>query len=351
MISRREVLAGAALATAVTAAEGPLAAAQPFRRIACEEAFILPEIRDALSALAGGVSSMRSGPIAGPFMADLLDLGEGRIAAMQAAGIDMAVLAVAAPGVQMFEPSQALELAALANERLAAAVAQHPAHFAGLATLAPQAAERSAVQFEHAVTRLGLKGGMINSSTLGSYVDDPAQRPLFEAAAAMGVPIYIHPVIPSAAMGAPPVVPGFTVGWSYAVEAGTNALRLIASGIFDALPGLQIVLGHLGETIPFLLDRLDNRYAWEAQVMGLPRLQRRPSDYFLDNFHVTTSGMNTSAQVRFCVERLGADRVLFAADWPFEDQAEAVRGIMGSGLGPGTLRAVCQDNPARVFGL
>lgn len=346
----RRAFIGATAAVAATSCTAPETQAG-YRRIACEEAFIIPEIRQALSDLAGGVPSMRSGPIAGSFMEEMLDIGPGRIARMTAAGIDMAVLSHTAPGVQNFQPDLAVALAELANDRLAEAVAAHPQHYAGLATVSPQAAEAGALELERSVNRLGLKGGIINSSTNDEYLDDQKFWPIFEAAEALDVPIYIHPREPSPSMGPALVIPGFTVGWGFGVECGTNAIRLIASGIFDRYPNLKIVLGHMGETIPMLLGRLDNRYLFETGMLGIPRLQRMPSEYFRENFIVTTSGMNYRDPLNMTIDAVGVENVLFAADYPLEDQAECVRNIEEAGFSEQQRRMIFDENQVRVFKL
>lgn len=325
--------------------------ARGYRRIACEEAFSTPEIVAELKRLAGGVPSMKSGPIAGPFMPDLLDLGAGRIRGMDAAGIDVQILSLTSPGVQLFEPATAIALARDVNDRLAAAVQAHSARFAGMATLAPQAPEATAKELERAVRTLGLKGGMINSHTSGEYLDDAKYWPVLEAAAALDVPIYLHPRDPSPGLEKPLDIPGFAVGWGYAVETGTHALRMIAAGVFERFPRLRIVLGHLGETIPFLLDRLDNRYLWQMKLFGRKGLPQLPSEYFREHFVVTTSGMNYSTPVKAALEALGEDKMLFAADHPMEVQKEAVDGLEAAGLAAAVRKRIFEDNPSRVFAL
>lgn len=290
-----------------------------------EESFMIPEIVSELSRIVDGVPSMRSGPIAGPFMPRLLDIGAGRIAEMDADGVDVQVLAVSAPGVQKFEPETAVSLARLANDRLADAIAAHPTRFAGLAVAPPQVATEGAKELERAITKLGLSGLVVNSHTHGEYLDDPKFWPLLEAAEALQVPIYLHPREPEDNMAKTLLaMTGFTVGWGYAVETGTHALRMIAAGVFDRFPNLQIVLGHLGESIPYLLDRIDARYPFEMGVTGAKPLPRKPSEYFRSNFTVSTSGMNFKEPLRAAINILGADRVMFAADYPMENQREVV---------------------------
>lgn len=317
--------------------------------ISVEESFLIPEIRDELSRIVGGVPSMKSGPIAGPFMDRLFDIGAGRIAEMDADGVDIQVLAVSAPGVQKFDPDTGLALAKLSNDRLLEAISAHPNRFAGLAVAPPQAAEAGAKELERAIGA-GLNGLVINSHTEDEYLDDPKFWPLLEAAEALEVPIYLHPREPSAGLEGPLIdLTGFTVGWGYAVETGTHALRLIAAGVFERFPRLQVVLGHLGETLPFLLDRIDGRYPFEIAITGAKSLPLKPSEYFRRNFTVATSGMNFSAPVRAAIEILGAERIMFAADYPMENQKEEVDRFDALELSPDERLQISELTARRVF--
>jgi 2,3-dihydroxybenzoate decarboxylase len=317
-----------------------------------EESFMIPEIVAELSRIVGGVPSMRSGPIAGPFMPRLLDIGAGRIAEMDADGVDVQVLAVSAPGVQKFVPDTAIALARLANDRLSEAIKAHPTRFAGLAMAPPQVAGEGAKELERAVTALGLSGLVVNSHTNGQYLDDPKFWPLLEAAEALDVPIYLHPREPEDNMAKTLLaMTGFTVGWGYAVETGTHALRMIAAGVFDRFPKLQIVLGHLGESIPFLLDRIDARYPFEMGVTGAKPLPRKPSEYFRQNFTVSTSGMNFRVPLRAVIDILGADRVMFAADYPMENQREVVEAYRAIPLSDAERLQISEMTARRVFKL
>lgn len=355
---KRRTFLGSALAAGLTGAgaAAPDArsarAGRPWRLIACEEGFHDPEVLEAQRKLSGGVSSFGSGLVSGPLVPVLLDVGEGRVRAMDADGVDFQLLLLSSPGVQSFDAATATSLARSANDRLAEAVRAHPTRLGGLAAIAPQDPAGAAAELERATRRLGLKGAVVNSHTHGEYLDDPKYWAIFEAAEALDVPIYIHPREPSPAMAQPLAMPGFTIGWGYAVETGTHALRLIAAGVFDRFPGLRIVLGHLGEGIPFLLERIDDRYRFESRVMpGGAKLRRLPGEYFRENFYVTTSGMNFAAPLVATIATLGIDRVLCAIDYPFEDQRAAVEVIEGLPLSPGDLRRICETSPRRVFRL
>jgi 2,3-dihydroxybenzoate decarboxylase len=358
-IGRRPFLKGAAatvtagLTIGTQASDGRAAAARRgYRLIPCEEAFTLPEILAEARRVANNVPSMASGPIVGPLVPLLLDLGADRLARMDAAGVDMQVLSLGSPGVQNFDRATAVSLAALANDRLADVVKSHPTRYAGLATFAPQDPAAAAKELDRAVRKLGLKGALVNSHTGSSYLDEPQYRPIFEALQALDVPLYIHPREPGRTLGGPALtMPGFTIGWGYGVETGTHALRLIGSGLFDDFPRLKIVLGHMGETIPFVLQRIDDRYRFERSLFPGGSLQRLPGDYFRENFWVTTSGMNFAAPLQATIATLGIDRVLFAIDYPFEDQAAAVRAFDSIPLPADAKRRICETNVANLFAL
>lgn len=322
------------------------------RLYSVEESFTIPEVVAELSRIVNGVPSMRSGPIAGPFMPKLLDIGAGRVAEMDADGVDVQVLAVSAPGVQKFDPATALSIARIANDRLHDAIETYPARFAGLAVAPPQAPAEAAKELDRAITRLGLKGLVINSHTNDEYLDDPKYWPLLEAAEAFDVPVYLHPREPAEGLaGGLLAMHGFTVGWGYAVETGTHTLRMIAAGVFERFPKLRLVLGHLGESIPFLLDRIDARYPFEIGVTGKKPLPRKPSEYFREHVTLSTSGMNFAAPLRAAIEIMGADRIMFAADHPMENQRQVVDAYNAIPLSPEERRRISETTARRVFRL
>lgn len=322
-------------------------------RIAVEEGFTIPEVAAAARALDERSGSAR--PLTESRRAlfrDLLDLGERRLAAMDADGVTMQLLVIGSPGVQNFDPVQGHELAQLANDRLAAACRAHPDRLAGLAAVAPQAPQDAARELERAVKNLGLKGAIINSHTQGEYLDDRKFWAIFESAVALDVPIYVHPREPSPGMAKPLEMPGFRVAWGYGIETGTHIMRLIAGGVFDEFPRLRIVIGHMGESIPFTLERIDNRYLWETEMAGLERrMKRLPSEYFRDNIIVTTSGMNYRLPLMMTIEALGINRVLFAGDWPFERVRDAVEAVDALPLAESDKEKLYHLNAERVFKL
>jgi 5-carboxyvanillate decarboxylase len=322
-------------------------------RIAVEEGFTLPEIAAAARALAEKSGNpMAITPARRALFQELVDLGEGRIRAMDADGITMQVIVIGSPGVQAFDAVQGTELARLANDRLAAACKAHPTRLAGLAAVAPQNPPGAAAELERAVKTLGLKGAIINSHTHGEYLDDRKFWPIFETAQALDVPIYIHPREPGPGMAGPLGMPGFRVAWGYGVETATHIMRLIAGGVFDQFPRLKVVIGHMGEGIPFTLERIDNRYLWELEIGGFTRtIKRLPSEYFRDNIVVTTSGMNYRLPLMMTVELLGVDNLLFAADWPFEKVRDSVDAMDAMPLSEEDKAKIYHRNAKRVFAL
>lgn len=331
------------------------------RRIATEEAFSLPEVARALGQVAAGPSRSSDMPLvrriygqaAGTyysgFLAPLLDITEARLRDMDEHGVDMQVLSLTAPGVQMFDADTATELASLANDRLAEIIARHPTRFAGLATFAPQSPKRAVREMERAVRDLKLNGFIVNSHTNDEYLDDPKYWPILECAEALDRCIYIHPRGPSAGLAGPLMDYGlFAAQWAYGVEVSTHAVRLIVSGVFDRFPNLKICIGHMGEGVPFWLWRIDFMNA-RAQTTGVPRLKLRPSEYFRRNFHITTSGQESHLALDYCIRLLGPERVLWAIDYPYQPTGPAVAFMDSAPLSPADKALVYHRNAERLF--
>jgi 5-carboxyvanillate decarboxylase len=322
-----------------------------YERIAVEEGFTIPEIaaeqRKRMPPSAAQPPAMRQN-----IFRALLDLGEGRIKTMDEDGIQMQVCILAGNVIQDIDPVQGNELAELANLRLAEFAQKHPDRITGFAAFAPRDPGRAVSVLERGVKAHRLVGGMINSHSLGEYLDDRKFWPIFEALQAMDVPIYIHPRDPSPQMFQPFDVLGFKVGWSWAAEVGTHVIRLVAAGVFDQFPRLKIVIGHMGEGLPFHLDRIDNRYYWENEMAGVaPKLKRKPSDYVRDNVIVTTSGMNFSPPLLMTIQMVGIDNVLFAADYPFENVQDSVAAIDNLAIADSDKEKLYSRNAKRVFKL
>ena len=318
-----------------------IAPSPSYKRIATEEAFATKELyrcyRDLLAKGPSGDPGFDSlcgyyvthpSPRATQVRERMVDLGERRIADMDATGIDMQVLSLTAPGVQIFDADTAASLAISANDELAAAVARHPSRFAGLAAVAPQNPAAAAKEMDRAVRRLGLKGFIINSHTHGEYLDNRKFWPIFEAAEALDVPIYLHPTTPPPAMIAPLLESGLDGAiFGFAVETGMHILRIITSGAFDRFPNLRMVVGHCGEAIPFWFSRVDYMHrgaVTSGRYECMKPLKKRPSDYFRENFYVTTSGMAWEPAIMFVRSLMGPDHLLYAMDYPYQYVAEEV---------------------------
>ena len=336
---------------------------KPIKRIAVEEAFVTDDIANEWKKVLAsrfvepgfrmmGNTILGSDPGARAVHARLVDVGAGRIAQMDADGIDVAVLSLTSPGVQVFDAVTATRLATDANDVLAAAVAAHPTRLAALAAVAPQHPPGAAKELERAAQRLHMKGFLVNSHTHGEYLDDAKFAPIFEAAQALDMPLYLHPREPSPAMVGPFLDHGlYFAGWGFAVETATHALRLIMGGVFDAFPKLRIVLGHMGEGLPFWLQRIDNRYQLQVKIGAVKKLPRLPSEYFFENFVITTSGVMSAPALRLSIEVLGVERIMFAADYPYESVAEGVQFMDTVALTDAQRHAIYAGNAERVFKL
>jgi 5-carboxyvanillate decarboxylase len=273
---------------------------------------------------------------------------------MDATGIDRQIISLTAPGTQIFEADRAVAMATLANDQLAQACRAHPDRYTGLTAIAPQNPEAAAAEIERGA-KLGFKGVIINSHTRDEYLDDPRFWPIFEAAEALDTPVYLHPNTPSRGLIGPLLDAGLDGAiFGFAVETGMHLLRMIVAGVFDRFPGLRLVVGHLGEALPFWLFRLDYMHAATVRSRRYPQWQElgaKPSDYMRRNVWVTSSGMAWAPAIMFTREVLGGDRVLYAMDYPYEFVADEVTAQDQLPLGPADKKAFFQTNAERVFRL
>src|SRR6266705_6030624 len=279
--------------------------------IALEEHYYDPEVAKTFDGPEGRAPEIRR---------RLDDLSELRLAEMDEAGIDVQVLSHGAPSTQRLDPETAVRLARSANDRLARAIVAHPDRFAGFAALPTPDPQAAADELERTVTLLGFKGAMIHGLTNGVFHDDKRFWPIFERAQALDVPLYMHPGIPQ-----PAIIETYykeyiqqypnilRAAWGFTVETATQAIRMILGGVFEAHPQLKIILGHLGEGLPFYLWRIN---------MGLTRDGAGPTwfrDTFCEHFWITTSGFFSDPALLCCVMEMGIDRILFSIDYPFVD--------------------------------
>jgi 2,3-dihydroxybenzoate decarboxylase len=314
------------------------------RKIALEEHFLCPGFEDYWKAT---VADVDPGILRG-LSGRLFDFGEQRLAAMDNAGIARAVLSLSGPGVQIERDTPtAVRNARAANDFLAFEIAKRPDRYSGFGHLAMQDPAAAADELERCVKELKLCGAMINGHTHGQYLDDPALYPFWERAEALGAIVYLHPADPVAPF---PVLAGHKAlkraTWEWGIETGSHALRLVFSGLFDRFPRARLALGHLGETLPFLLWRFDSR----ARLYGV-KLARQPSEYIRDNIVVTTSGMFSAEPLRCTIDALGADRVMFSADYPFEDISEAGHFMDTVPLSDGLRADIAYNNAERILSL
>jgi predicted TIM-barrel fold metal-dependent hydrolase len=284
----------------------------------------------------------------------LLDTGAGRIAEMDAAGIDMQVLSLAVCGLEDLEPAAATALASTANDHLAATVRARPDRFAAFAALALQEPEKAAAELERCIKKLGFKGALVNGTTGGMFLDHPKFSPVFEAAQSLDVPIYLHPGLPPVAVqnayykGLPGHMGEFlsVAAWGWHVETGMHSLRLIAAGVFDRFPKLKIIIGHMGENLPFSIARADSVFGLRPNA-----LKKRVADYFHENFYVTTSGYFTLPPFLCALEVVGADRLLFAIDFPFAPNSDGRQFLNSIPINPADLAKIAHGNAERLLKL
>lgn len=316
-------------------------------KIAIEEHFMAPGFEEYFARTAINISPALFGKAAEA----LADFGERRLAGMDAIGVERAVLSLSGPGVQAeTDTALAIRKAAGCNDFLADKIAAGKGRYGGFAHLATQDPNAAADELERCVRDLGMQGAMINGQTNGAYLDDDRFSVLWERAADLGAPIYIHPYnppdLPYMYHGHPEL---FGPVWGWTVETGNHALRLVFGGVFDRFPKAKLILGHMGETLPYQLWRFDSR--WEIANRGSRRLDLKPSDYFKRNIWVTTAGVCSNEPLRCALDALGADRVMFSVDYPFEKPSEAGDWIDNAPISENERRAVCRDNAVRLLGL
>jgi predicted TIM-barrel fold metal-dependent hydrolase len=338
----------------------------PYKRIATEEAWNIPEILEAQVRLleSPGAPDDPSLRMAGMFsrlpalQQQLMDIGEQRLARMDTLGIHKQLLLLTAPGVQVLHPHEGTRLAGLANDRLAAACRRYPDRYAGLAVFQPQDVNGAVKEIERAMKVLGLNGAVINSHFRGRYLDELEFWPILEALEANDAALYIHPTIPSKDWSHPYEFRGFggaLAGFSH--EVWMHVMGLIMSGAFDRFPKLRVVIGHMGEGMPLLLYRFD----WmQSNADGRPglrggapavTLRHKISHYFKNNIWITTSGQGWEPSVKFCMQVLGPERVIYAMDYPYQQSADEVAAYDAFDISPEHKKMLMQTNAEQVFRL
>jgi hypothetical protein len=303
------------------------------RTIAIEEHFVAEALRDLMPPRSGFGSAE-----------DLPGVGEARLSAMDEAGIDMQVLSPLAP----LDPSKVSTTVARAtNEELAALIAGHPTRFGGFATLPLGDPTAAADELEYAVTNLGLQGAMVNGTFNELFLDDAVFFPILERAAEIGAPIYLHPGRPPEAIrriyyegfDAATNLRFATSGFGWHIETAIHALRLMLCGVLERLPNLQLIIGHMGESLPFMIARAEQKLGYEL------------TERFATRFHVTTSGFFTYPPLLTALQIVGADRILFAVDYPVSSNLEARAFLDGVSLSPADRAKICHENAELLLGL
>jgi predicted TIM-barrel fold metal-dependent hydrolase len=257
---------------------------------------------------------------------ELCDLGDRRIAAMDAAGIDMQIVSLTAPGVEQLEGADALALVRDTNDFLAAAIKKNPKRIGGFAVLPTGEPDKAAKELEQRVREQKFAGTVINGHHRGRYLDDKFFWPILERAEAINVPIYVHPTVPPKPVvdalysGFSPAVTGSlsAAGWGWHIETSVHVIRMILGGVFDRYPKLQVVVGHLGEGLPFMLPRMNRNLPPE-----ITKLQRPVAAYLRENIHYTFAGFNFPATFLDLMLEVGVDRIMFSCDHPFASMTEA----------------------------
>jgi predicted TIM-barrel fold metal-dependent hydrolase len=313
----------------------------PQRIIAIEEAFWIPSTRAMYKPeSAAWLDRMSKGL--------LEDVGERRIKRMDEAGIDVQVLSHVQPGPQGFDREDAFRFARESNDWLGEIVKQYPTRFFGFAALPTQDPTAAADELERTVKNYGFKGGLINGHTQGHYLDEKPYWVIFERAQALDVPVYIHPsILPQ------PIIDAYfkdypelaAAAWGWAIDTGTHLLRLICSGLFDAFPKVKVIVGHMGELIPFHMQRIQRG----LRIVQSLRMKRPVADYFHDNIYITTSGVFEHPSLVCALATIGADHTIFSIDDPFADNSVAVSFLKSAPVSPEELEKLAHGNAERIL--
>jgi uncharacterized protein len=354
--------AGAASATMPTmtvaqgnreiANEAPRAEAK-LRTITLEEHFASP----GWFAGPGRVFAERlrnTGPRGVRIIEQLQDVGDGRTVEMDAGGIDVQVLSLNSPGVEQADVAEQIAIARESNDFLVDVVKRNPKRFAAFAALPVAAPDQAADELDRRVRQQGFKGTLINGHSRGRYLDDKFFWPILERAEALNVPIYLHPTVPAKPVadllygGFSPAVSGMfaSAGWGWHIETGVHVIRMILGGVFDRYPKLQVVIGHLGEAVPFMLPRLNRNLPKE-----MTKLARPVAAYLRENVHYTFAGFNFPATFLDLMLEVGVERIMFSCDHPYGSMAEARAFLDQIPVTAADRERIAHGNAERIFNL
>jgi 2,3-dihydroxybenzoate decarboxylase len=309
------------------------------KKIALEEHFMFPGLVEYWKETAANIDR----DLFERALGALSDFGERRLETMDKNAVEFAVLSLAGPGVQVERNTEtAVRVAREANDLLAHEIQRQSGRYGGFAHLPMQDPRAAADELQRCVTDLGFQGAMINGQSNGVYLDDDRFSPFWERASALDAPIYIHP-------SNPPDRPYMYSGhpelwgpmWSWGIETANHLMRIIFAGVFDRHPKARVILGHMGEALPFQLWRIDSRWKISNKARGL---NRQPSEYFRTNVHVTTSGVFSVEPLLCAASALGEDNVMFSIDYPFEDSAAACDFIETVSISEELRAKLCRRN-------
>jgi predicted TIM-barrel fold metal-dependent hydrolase len=335
---------------------GPTKAAPALRKIALEEHYAVPEPGN---GRAQPSAMSRDAGLDEAFLdavrRRMHDLHGSRILEMDESGIDVSILSLRSPGTEGIpDAAKAATTARETNDFLAAEIAKSNGRLAGFACVALQDTRAAIGELERAIRVLGFKGALVNGYVNidgpddAHYLDEERFFPFWEAVAALGVPVYLHPRAPLDRRSYAGHKELLGATWGFAPETATHALRLVYSGLFDRLPGLTVILGHMGETLPFFAWRIQHCFEWNPAGK---RLEKRLQDYLCDNFFITTSGNNSDQALICALLTVGSDRILFSTDYPFEMATDAARWIERAPISELDRRKIAYQNAQRLFAL
>ncbi len=322
------------------------------RTITLEEHFASPGFLDGPGRVLKA-QALKFGGLAAKLFEQLCDLGDKRVAEMDAAHIDMQILSLTSPGTEQLEPAEVTAFARETNDHLADAVRSHPTRFSAFATLPTADPNAAAAELERTIQEYGFKGALINGHIQGHYLDDKFFWPIFERAEALNVPIYLHPTQPPKAVieasygGFTPIVTDMLAGagWGWHIETALHVIRIILGGTFDRHPRLQLVVGHMGETLPFMLQRLD------VMPTAMTKLSPPISSYLRENIHYTFGGFNYTPTFLDLMLEVGVDRIMFSADYPYASMAQARAFLDQLPVSTADRERIAHSNAERLFGL
>lgn len=284
----------------------------------------------------------------------LTDIGEMRIAAMEEAGIDVQVLSLTSPGTEQLLGEEAVRFAKETNDALAKAIDRHPDRFGGFAAIPTAVPEKAAEELERTVHDYGFKGALINGHCGGRYLDDAYFWPIFERAQDLNVPIYLHPTRPPQSVSQTYYIGNFSqlvgmqlqiAAWGWHIETAVHVIRIVAAGVFDKYPKLQLVIGHLGEGLPFMFERLDQNLPPQMTNLERPAF----TSYLRENVHYTFSGFNFLPTFLNLLLEVGVERIMFSADYPYASMKVARDFLDEIPVTPADREKIAHANAERLF--